>query len=95
MNYGGRSCFYTCLSFCPQLGVRVWSEGRGVWSGWGVYGLVWGGADPPPRPEMATAAVGKHPTGMHSCYNIVLHRRVNVHGAFIAPIHMNSFTVKI
>ena len=47
----------------------------GAWS-WGVPGpggyLVPGGpgGDPPPNPplpEMATAAGGTHPTGMHSC----------------------------
>ena len=62
---------------CPQGG--AWSRG-GAWSQggcllWGVPALggAWGGAwsrgrrgvDPPP--EMATAAGGMHPTGMHSC----------------------------
>ena len=43
-------------------GVSVWSEGvsgqTGVWSEGGEE------ADPP---QMATAAVGTHSTGMHSC----------------------------
>ena len=28
---------------------------------------------PAPTPEMATAADGTHPTGMHSCFNLQLH----------------------
>ena len=28
---------------------------------------------PAPAPEMATAADGTHPTGMHSCFNLQLH----------------------
>ena len=27
---------------------------------------------PPPRAETATAADGKHPTGMHSCFNMLM-----------------------
>ena len=37
---------------------------RGV-SGQGVG--VWSGGRQTPSPEMATAAVGTHPTGIHSC----------------------------
>ena len=39
----------------------------GVWSG-GVWSEGEGGGGRPPPPEMATAAVGRHPTGMHSCF---------------------------
>ena len=42
-------------------GEGVWSEEVGVMS---VGGLLKGGSRHPP-PEMATAAVGTHPNGMH------------------------------
>ena len=54
----------------PSEGMGVWSEGVGVWSeGVGVWteglsGQRGGGGRTPP-PEMATAAVGTHPIGMH------------------------------
>ena len=44
-----------------------------IWSGRGVG--VWpggGGSQTPPHPEMATAAVGTHPTGVHSCWCLCL-----------------------
>ena len=46
-------------------------EGGGIWSE-GVGCLVRGGDRPssPSSPEMVTAAVGTHPTGMHSCYEL-------------------------
>ena len=40
--------------------------GRGVWSGGGSWSRGVCG-DPLLPPEMATAAGGTHPTGMHSC----------------------------
>ena len=49
--------------------VDVWSEGvvksEGGGSGLGG-GVWWGVGEVDPHPEMATAAVGTHPTGMHS-----------------------------
>ena len=45
----------------------VWSagQGMGVWSG---AGGVWSSGEAvDSHPEMATAAVSTHPTGMHSC----------------------------
>ena len=47
------------------LGQVVWSGAGGlVWKGW----VVWsGGGESDPHPEMATAAVGTHPAGMHPC----------------------------
>ena len=66
-------------SVCPQGGFLVGGPGPGgAWSGGGCLlprGLLPGGvvgipacteADTPPG-EMATAADGTHPTGMHSC----------------------------
>ena len=44
---------------CSQGGVCLWG---GVCSG--VYTPP---ERPPPPAEMATAAVGRHPTGMHAC----------------------------
>ena len=55
------------------MGGGLWSEGGClVWEGGGwclICGGVWseGGTTPPPPPEMATAAIGTHPTGMYSC----------------------------
>ena len=60
----GRLCFHRRLSFCPHFGGWVSYLKRGGC-------LVWGEADPPPPLEMATAAVGTHPTGMHTCFLIV------------------------
>ena len=57
--------FYTCLSVILSTGgVSQYTHGqmgyeRGMWTG--VY---------TPPLEMATAAVGTHPTGMHTCNNI-------------------------
>ena len=65
-----RLCFYTCLSFCSQGGVCLWS--------WGLP-LVWGECW---HPQAETPWVhtplsimgygqqvgGTHPTGMHSCF---------------------------
>ena len=56
-------------------GEGVCSGGEGVCSWWGVCSqegwfpsMHWGRPPPPPLPgEMATAADGTHPTGMHSC----------------------------
>ena len=48
-------------------------EGGGWVSGWEVgvsSGGVWSGGGRTPPPKMATAAVGMHPTGMHSCYRL-------------------------
>ena len=66
--------------------VDVWSGGGGVWSGrvsgrgwvspWGVWsggvGVWLGVGTRTPIPEMATAAVGTHPTGMLSCFKFIL-----------------------
>ena len=81
-SMGEGNVFYMHLSFCSRGrgllpkdwgsgqrrgDVGVWSEGVGVW--W--RGLVrGGGADPPPPLDMATAAVGTHNTGMHSCFSL-------------------------
>ena len=76
---------------CLVLG--AWSRGVCAWSQGGP------GRDPP---EMATAAGGTHPTGMHSCYILIftvrkrscrkvmfLHLSVNysVHGGVSASVH--------
>ena len=44
---------------CVYRGMGRW--GQGVCRGDG------GVADPPPRPKMGTAAIGTHPTEIHSC----------------------------
>ena len=72
--------FYTCLSFCPYpflssfLGVllpELFPDEGGLVGVGGLVrrlsGLRWGVR--PLSAEMATAAVGTHPTGMH-CYLI-------------------------
>ena len=47
------------------------ASSRGVLSpSWGVPGGDQ--TPPPPPPGTATAADGKHPTGMHTCSNLVL-----------------------
>ena len=58
-----------CHSFSPR------GSGRevGVWSEVGVVCSGGRGQEADtPRPEMATAAVGTHPTEMHSCSNSVI-----------------------
>ena len=52
--------------------VRVWwvSGQKGVSGQWGVWSE--GGEDRPSPQEMATAVVGTHPTGIHSCSQIQL-----------------------
>ena len=58
-----------CHPFCQQGGGLLpellpggGGGGRGVWSGGSL----------PPTPEMASAAVGTHPIGIHSCLERVL-----------------------
>ena len=65
----------------PGSGRDAWFQG-GAWSGggtWSRWGLLPGGGvwyptctepDSPPG-QMATAADGMHPTGMHSCFDAV------------------------
>ena len=62
-----RLCFYTCLSFCPR--------GRGC-----LPQCMLGytpQADTPlgrhPLQQTTTAADGTHPTGMHSCFFMLIH----------------------
>ena len=50
---------------CLSIGERVWCRGRGGVCLGGVYIARCLGR--PPCHKMATAAVGRHPTGMHSC----------------------------
>ena len=52
---------------CSREGCLVWDGvcSRGVP---GLRGFAQGGAWWRPSPQMATAAGGTHPTGMHSCY---------------------------
>ena len=80
-KYGGRYCFHRRVSFILPSPPEVLPRGGGVvlsghmwgvdvWSGGGC--LVRGGRPPPPLPEMATAAVCKHPTGMRSCFLLSL-----------------------
>ena len=61
-----RLCFYRCLSVhrgggVHPLGIPHWAD-----TPLGRHPHPW--ADTPP-PEMATAADGRHHTGMHSCFN--------------------------
>ena len=63
-NFTGRvagKVMFSQASVYPQGwgGVGVWSQGGG--------GGCLVGVRPPPPLEMATVAVGTHPTGMHSC----------------------------
>ena len=55
-----RLCFHRHLSFCS--GGRAW-QGEGVHGG----GHAWQEGDACVTGETATAADGRHPTGMHSC----------------------------
>ena len=60
-----RLCFYTCLSFSPQLGGclpgGVQAQARGMC-------VCQHALRQTPRPQQtATPADGTHPTGMHSC----------------------------
>ena len=60
-----------------QVSVCSWGRGVGFWSGGGrCLALGKGELDPPP--EMATAAVCTHPTGMHYCSFMFLHGDVEV-----------------
>ena len=73
------------LSDILFTGERVWYRGC-VWYRGGVYGIergcLPGGVCPeggisadtptPSPPPMATATVGTHPTGMHSCFLLCL-----------------------
>ena len=73
-----RLCFYTCLSFCSQGGVCLSACWDTTPPPRGRQAPRTGAGTPrtrhPPRPgtppgaEMATAADGTHPTGMHSCF---------------------------
>ena len=68
-----RRCAYFCLlGGVPTTGVCVWGVCVQAGSLWGV--LSFGGVSiqgsawmETPTPLVATAAVGMHPTGMHSC----------------------------
>ena len=73
-----RLCFYTCLSFCSQGGASASVHARIPPPGPGTPL----GADTPPRSrpprtrtppprETATVADGLHPTGMHTCLDVV------------------------
>ena len=69
-----RLCFHTCLSFCTQ-GVCL-SACCDTLPGYTQEppgpGIPRDQAPPPPAAETDTAADGTHPTGMHSCSNLIL-----------------------
>ena len=58
--WGKVICLQVCV--CPQGGCRVPQGGCLV-----LGGLLSGGPGGDPPPGTATAAIGTHPTGMHSC----------------------------
>ena len=67
-----------CQEFCPQgRGVHPQADTPGQTPPWQ--------ADNPP-PQMATAADGTHPTGMHSCSLIDPPRELLVSGSFVCYI---------
>ena len=88
-----RLCFYTCLSFCPQGGgIYAQSQGGGVGGlagGVQTQAWKWGCLYPGlgnisqhalmQNPQQkATAADGTHPTGMHSCVNLILFESLKI-----------------
>ena len=76
----GRLCFHRCLSVhrgsLPLPRMHHWSHDQGGERGVSGQGLgIWSeGRRQTPPPQMTTAAVGTHPTGMHSClFSVVTH----------------------
>ena len=52
---------------CPQRRGGGWYRGGSLPGGGGVFAQEVSRQTSPGPPEMATAAVGTNPTGMHSC----------------------------